>query len=146
MSYLFTSVFRLPDILKICQLSQRDINPQFRKLIHSFAFTAQNIVLNLTEWTLVSIFIPVMWVDFLLLILGCHHLTEGGVNFFAYIFRLSKSSRSVEKIISQGSVTKSLNLILLGYGTDLAAVKRYIAHLHGDIHKLIRKMQQQSMS
>ena len=51
----------------------------------------------------------------------------------------------VEKALSKESVSKSLNLILLAYGTDLAAAHRYVGTLHSDVHKLVRKMQHNSV-
>ena len=50
----------MPDILKICHLAPRDVASSLRELIKTFTLNAENVVMNLNEWTCATIILLVM--------------------------------------------------------------------------------------
>ena len=47
---------------------------------------------------------------------------------------------NVATIWESPSAQKYINMMFLGYGTDIKNVEANLAHMHSDIHQLIKKL------
>ncbi|TRY63475.1 hypothetical protein TCAL_02092 [Tigriopus californicus] len=102
-----------PDILSLFGIRHRDISDRLSDLVTTFELTAKNIVLQMTDWTLMSIYL---------------------LNMLAYV------DLEVKDRLLMGKNRKNLNLILLGYQTTIEHLNAWIDFTLSDIHSAVRKL------